>query len=53
MFGMGPHKLLCAWHVDREWRGAVNRAKKRYGSIILRVLMKESDIKTLLQKAIK
>ena len=23
VFGQGPHKLLCTWHVDRAWRGAV------------------------------
>lgn len=57
VFGMGPHKLLCTWHVDRAWRGAVN--DKEMAALVycnLRVLMEESDIKkfkTLLQKTIQ
>lgn len=60
VFGMGPHKLLCTWHVDRAWRGAVNGIKdKEMAALVyhnLRVLMEESDInkfKTLLKKTIK
>ena len=29
VFGLGPRKLLCTWHVDRAWRGAVNKIKDK------------------------
>ena len=57
VFGLGPCKLLCTWHVDRAWRGAIKSIKdkdiaaKVYHN--LRVLMEETDIDTfttMLQK---
>ena len=47
VFGSGPQKLLCTWHVDRAWRGHLNSVKDRelaqtiYHN--LRVLMEEQD----------
>ena len=29
VFGMGPQKLLCIWHVDRFWRGKLNSIRDR------------------------
>ena len=29
IFGPGPQKLLCTWHVDRAWRGHLNTIKDR------------------------
>lgn len=49
VFGSGPQKLLCAWHVDRAWRGHINviedkeLAKKIYHN--LRILLEETDEK--------
>ena len=57
MFGLGPCKLLCTWHVDRTLRGAIKSIKdediaaKVYHN--LRLLMEETDIDTftnILQK---
>ena len=47
VFGLGPQKLLCTWHVDRAWRGHLNSirnkemAQKVYHN--LRVLLEETD----------
>ena len=47
IFGKGPQKLLCSWHVDRAWRGHLNSitdrdlAQKIYH--YLRALMEETD----------
>ena len=47
VFGLGPQKLLCVWHVDRAWRGHLNSirnkemAQKIYHN--LRVLLEETD----------
>ena len=60
VFGLGPRKLLCTWHVDRAWRGAVNRIKdKEVAATVyhnIRVLMEEIDIdkfKLMLQSTLK
>ena len=60
VFGLGPRKLLCTWHVDRVWRGAVNNIKdKEVAATVyhnVRVLMEETDIKTfrlMLQSTLK
>ena len=57
VFGLGPCKLLCTWHVDRAWRGALNSIKdKEVAAKVyhnLRVLLEETDIdtfNTMLQK---
>ena len=58
MFGHGPQKLLCTWHVDRAWRGAVkNKIQyKELAALVyhnLQVLMKETEkdkFEELLQK---
>ena len=48
VFGMGPKKLLCTWHVDRTWRGAVNAIQDKQKAALVyhnvRVLMEESDV---------
>ena len=48
VFGMGPKKLLCTWHVDRAWRGAVNAIQdKQIAALVyhnIRLLMEESDV---------
>lgn len=47
VFGPGPQKLLCTWHVDRAWRGRLNGIKDRelaqkiYHNF--RVLMEEEE----------
>lgn len=47
VFGMGPQKLLCIWHVDRAWRGNLNSIRdKQLAQTIyhnLRVLLEETD----------
>ena len=48
VFGPGPHKLLCTWHVDRAWRGALKTKvqDKQVAAAVyhnLRVLMEEPD----------
>ena len=57
VFGLGPCKYLCTWHVDRAWRGARNSIKGRevaakvYHNV--RVFLEETDsdtFTTLLQK---
>ena len=48
VFGQGPQKLLCTWHVDRAWRANV-RSKiqdEEVGALVyhnLRVLLDEKD----------
>ena len=48
VFGQGPNKLLCAWHVDRAWRTNLRQIKPHdlAASIYhnLRVLLEEHDI---------
>jgi len=48
--GLGPSKLLCTWHVDRAWRGAVNNIKdKEVAATVyhnVRVLMEETDVES-------
>ena len=50
VFGLGPRKLLCTWHVDWAWRGALNSIKNKevaakvYHNV--RVLIAETDIDT-------
>ena len=61
VFGQGPQKLLCTWHVDRAWRGAVKNKiqDKETAALVyhnLRVLMEETDrdeFEEMLQKTIK
>ena len=49
VFGMGPQKLLCAWHVDRAWRGGLShiQSKETQATVYatLRTLMEETDVK--------
>ena len=49
IFGMGPKKLLCTWHVDRAWRGHLNIVQdKQLAQTIyhnLRVLLEETDVR--------
>ena len=59
VFGPGPHKLLCTWHVDRAWRGNLNViGNKEVEAQVyhtLRLLLEETDTPTfeiLLQKAV-
>ena len=60
VFGQGPKKLLCTWHVDCAWRGAVTNKieDKEIAALVyhnLRVLMEETDsdvFEELLQKTI-
>ena len=51
VFGLGPRKLLCTWHVDPAWQGAVNNTKdKEVAATVyhnVRVLMEETDIKNV------
>ena len=48
VFGQGPQKLLCTWHVDRKWRANI-RSKiqnEEVGALVyhnLRVLLDEKD----------
>ncbi len=48
VFGRGPKKLLCTWHVDRAWRGHLNSVRDRelaqsvYQN--LRVLLEETNV---------
>ena len=48
VFGMGPKKLLCTWHIDRAWRGAVNAIEdKEIAALVyhnIRVLMEEGNV---------
>lgn len=51
VFSDSPHKLLCTWHVDRAWRGAIgnkivdkNLQCKVYHS--LRTILEEPDVST-------
>ena len=60
VFGQGPRKLLCTWHVDRAWRGAVNNIKDKEVAVTVyhnvRVLMEETDVgrfKVMLQKTLR
>ena len=47
VFGLGPHKLLCTWHVDRAWRNAIKGIKdKEMAALVYRVLLEESNIET-------
>lgn len=47
VFGIGPQKLLCSWHIDRAWRSHLNSicdkklAQKIYHNIC--TLMDETD----------
>ncbi len=59
VFGPGPHKLLCSWHVDRAWRGNLKliTSTETQAEVyhILRVLLEETDtlqFETLLQNAL-
>ncbi len=59
VFGPGPRKLLCSWHVDRAWRGQLNliKCKEAQAEVyhILRILLEETDIQrfeTFLQGAL-
>ena len=59
VFGPGPHKLLCTWHVDRAWRGNLNVIGNREIEVqvyhTLRLILEETDTPTfeiLLQKAV-
>ncbi len=48
VFGMGPKKFLCTWHVDRAWRGHLNTVRDIQLSQTLyhnlRVLLEETNI---------
>ena len=59
VFGLGPHKLLCTWHVDRAWRNAIKGIKdKEIAALVyhnIRVLLEESNpetFKTMLVKTL-
>ena len=59
VFGPGPHKLLCTWHVDGAWRGNLNVIGNREIEVqvyhTLRLILEETDTPTfeiLLQKAV-
>lgn len=47
VFGLGPHKLLCTWHVDRAWRNAIKSIKNKEKAALVyhnvRVLLEESN----------
>ena len=60
VFGLGPRKLLCTWHVDSALRGAINaiKVKKTAATVYhnIRTLMEESDankFKIMLQKTME
>ena len=61
VFGQGLQKLLCTWHVDRAWRGAIKSKiqDKELGALVyhnLQVLMEETDtdeFEELLQKTME
>ena len=49
VFGMGPCKLLCTWHVDRAWRKVLN--DKETAALVyhnIRLLMEESNVTSFL-----
>lgn len=50
VFGTGPKKLLCTWHVDRAWRGQLNHIKSKLLAATLysnlRVLLEEQNVDT-------
>lgn len=47
VFGGHPHKLLCAWHVDRSWRENLKHIADRETQVQvyhnLRLLLEETD----------
>ena len=48
VFDSTPRKLLCTWHVDRAWRGALQQHVTGVGKQVavyskLRVLLEETD----------
>ncbi len=60
VFGEGPHKLLCSWHVDRAWRGHLKSITDKMLTQTLyhnlRALMDETDetkFEDMLQKTIE
>ena len=61
VFGQGPQKLLCTWHVDRAWRGAFKNKIEDKGLAALvyqnlRILMDEKNVdvfEELLQKTVE
>ena len=50
VFGLGPHKLLCTWHVDRAWRNEIKGIKdKEIAALVyhnVRVLLEGTNIGT-------
>ena len=53
VFDHTPQKLLCTWHVDRAWRGALQqyiRGMKKQATVYaqLRVLVEEAAMTCLL-----
>ena len=48
VFGMGPKKLLCTWHIDRAWRKALSGTNnKEIAALVyhnIRLLMEERDV---------
>lgn len=49
VFGDGPQKLLCTWHVDRAWRGAIQNKiqDKEVAALVyhnVRILMEEINV---------
>ena len=59
VFGLGPHKLLCTWHVDRAWCNTIKGIKdKEIAALVyhnIRVLLEESNpetFKTMLVKTL-
>ncbi len=60
VLGVGPHKLLCSWHVDRAWRGHLKSITDKMLTQTLyhnlRELMDETDttkFEDMLQKTIE
>ncbi len=50
VFGVGPQKLLCTWHVDRAWRSNLKSITNQDTAQLiyhnLRILLEETDKKT-------
>ena len=49
VFGLGPKKLLCTWHVDRTWRKNLTLIHNKDTAALvyknLRILLEETDRK--------
>ena len=49
VFGLGPKKLLCTWHVDRTWRKNLTLIHNKDTAALvykhLQILLEETDSK--------